>query len=283
MVKKWGKTLAIGDGANDVNMIHSANVGVGVRGIEGSQATRAADYVITEFRLLKRLVIYHGLNNYHRNSNVVTYTLYKNMLLTFPNLFYGPISLESATYLYDPWVAQVFNLFFTGIPIIYYGIFDILYSYKEMKQKPSLYKEGQNCLYFNKTVLIRALLDPLLASILILYVVFYSTEFALCSRGYMIYKEWSGNLIFSIIVVACNIRIVIMSHQFNIVQGFITSMSVILYPILYLLVSVILATDSKNTLFHQFSTGLYWLLLVLVCFVNEGFKIVENNIVKMKK
>lgn len=47
MVRKWGITLAIGDGANDVNMINGANVGVGVRGIEGSQATRAADYIIT--------------------------------------------------------------------------------------------------------------------------------------------------------------------------------------------------------------------------------------------
>ena len=33
MVKDWGRTLAIGDGANDVNMINAANVGVGVRGI----------------------------------------------------------------------------------------------------------------------------------------------------------------------------------------------------------------------------------------------------------
>jgi phospholipid-transporting ATPase len=38
--------LAIGDGANDVNMINCAHIGVGVRGIEGSQAARAADYVI---------------------------------------------------------------------------------------------------------------------------------------------------------------------------------------------------------------------------------------------
>ena len=46
-MKKWGRTLAVGDGANDVNMINAANVGVGVRGIEGSQATRASDYVIS--------------------------------------------------------------------------------------------------------------------------------------------------------------------------------------------------------------------------------------------
>ncbi len=29
-------TLAIGDGANDVNMITSAHVGVGIRGVEGA-------------------------------------------------------------------------------------------------------------------------------------------------------------------------------------------------------------------------------------------------------
>lgn len=31
-------TLAIGDGANDCNMIQSADVGVGLRGAEGMQA-----------------------------------------------------------------------------------------------------------------------------------------------------------------------------------------------------------------------------------------------------
>ncbi len=29
------KTLAIGDGANDVNMITAAHVGIGIRGVEG--------------------------------------------------------------------------------------------------------------------------------------------------------------------------------------------------------------------------------------------------------
>jgi magnesium-transporting ATPase (P-type) len=40
-------TLAIGDGANDVNMIQSANIGIGVRGKEGMQAVLASDYAIT--------------------------------------------------------------------------------------------------------------------------------------------------------------------------------------------------------------------------------------------
>ena len=39
-------TLAIGDGANDVNMILQAHVGVGILGKEGQQAARSADYAI---------------------------------------------------------------------------------------------------------------------------------------------------------------------------------------------------------------------------------------------
>ena len=40
------QTLAIGDGANDVNMIIAAHVGVGIKGVEGHQAARTADYSI---------------------------------------------------------------------------------------------------------------------------------------------------------------------------------------------------------------------------------------------
>jgi len=40
-------TMAIGDGANDVNMIATAHVGIGIEGLEGMQAARASDYAIS--------------------------------------------------------------------------------------------------------------------------------------------------------------------------------------------------------------------------------------------
>ena len=48
---KW-KTLSVGDGANDVPMIMDAHIGVGIKGKEGTQAVRAADYAISQFRFL---------------------------------------------------------------------------------------------------------------------------------------------------------------------------------------------------------------------------------------
>ena len=42
-------TLAVGDGANDVHMITTAHIGVGISGVEGQQAVGASDYAIGQF------------------------------------------------------------------------------------------------------------------------------------------------------------------------------------------------------------------------------------------
>ncbi|CAI8492867.1 unnamed protein product [Hanseniaspora opuntiae] len=52
--------LAIGDGANDVSMIQAAHVGIGITGMEGTQAARSADFAIGQFKHLQKLLLVHG-------------------------------------------------------------------------------------------------------------------------------------------------------------------------------------------------------------------------------
>ena len=47
--KRRTVTLAIEDGANDVPMLRTAHVGVGIFGKEGMQAVQASDFAIGEF------------------------------------------------------------------------------------------------------------------------------------------------------------------------------------------------------------------------------------------
>ncbi len=54
-------TLAIGDGANDVNMISTAHIGIGIIGREGLQAAKVSDYAIGQF---------------HFKFNITSYFLY---------------------------------------------------------------------------------------------------------------------------------------------------------------------------------------------------------------
>ena len=61
MVKSKNLTvLAVGDGANDVNMINEANIGIGIYGQEGLNAVQASDYGIGEFQCLDNLVLVQG-------------------------------------------------------------------------------------------------------------------------------------------------------------------------------------------------------------------------------
>jgi P-type E1-E2 ATPase len=54
-------TLAVGDGGNDVNMIQSASIGVGIMGKEGNQAAQFSDYAIPNFQGINKLVFVHGM------------------------------------------------------------------------------------------------------------------------------------------------------------------------------------------------------------------------------
>ena len=90
-------TLAIGDGANDVNMITSAHIGIGISGLEGQQAARSSDYAIGQFRFLKNLLFVHGREAYRRNAYLILYMFYKNVIYVLPIWWFGYLSFFSGT------------------------------------------------------------------------------------------------------------------------------------------------------------------------------------------
>jgi P-type E1-E2 ATPase len=69
--------LAIGDGGNDCVMIKTANIGVGIAGVEGVDAARAGEYAIGQFYFLHSLLFVHGAWSYRRISKLVLYIFYK--------------------------------------------------------------------------------------------------------------------------------------------------------------------------------------------------------------
>ncbi|CAB1324988.1 unnamed protein product [Coregonus sp. 'balchen'] len=111
-------TLAIGDGANDVNMIQAADVGIGISGQEGMQAVMASDFSISCFKHLKKLLLVHGHWCYSRLANMAVYFFYKNV--TYVNLlfWYQFYCGFSGTSMIDIWLIIFFNLFFTSAPPI---------------------------------------------------------------------------------------------------------------------------------------------------------------------
>ncbi len=135
-------TLAIGDGANDVPMIQTANVGIGIFGLEGKQAVMTADYAIGQFRFLKPLLLVHGRWHYRRVATIITYTYYKSAVQVFPQFLFGFASLFSGQRIfYDPFY-QMYNVAYTSLPIFILGLFDQDVSADTALKTPSLYLDG---------------------------------------------------------------------------------------------------------------------------------------------
>ena len=69
---------------------------------------------------------------------------YKNVLFVFPMFLFGFYSVFSGTAIYDNYLYQAYNVFFTGAPIMWFGIMDFEYSKKNFLQKHKYYKIGFN-------------------------------------------------------------------------------------------------------------------------------------------
>ena len=76
------RVCCIGDGGNDVSMIQAADVGVGIVGKEGKQASLAADFSITQFSFLTKLLVWHGRNSYKRSAKLAQFVIHRGLIIS---------------------------------------------------------------------------------------------------------------------------------------------------------------------------------------------------------
>lgn len=99
--------LVAGDGGNDVSMIQAADCGIGIEGKvkpsgiiiwvhlelrsgafgvffvqEGKQASLAADFSITQFKHIGRLLMVHGRNSYKRSAALGQFVMHRGMIIS---------------------------------------------------------------------------------------------------------------------------------------------------------------------------------------------------------
>ena len=115
-----GVTLAIGDGGNDVSMIQTANVGVGIWGKEGTQAARASDFAIRSFALLPRLLFVHGRYAALRAELAMSTGFYKSIAFFFLQFLFSFYNKFSGTVSFPPVFFLSFSFFLLNLNYFFY-------------------------------------------------------------------------------------------------------------------------------------------------------------------
>uniref|UniRef100_A0A8C1Z8P4 Phospholipid-transporting ATPase n=1 Tax=Cyprinus carpio TaxID=7962 RepID=A0A8C1Z8P4_CYPCA len=204
MVKKHVKaiTLAIGDGANDVGMIQTAHVGVGISGNEGMQATNSSDYSIAQFSYLEKLLLVHGAWSYNRVTKCILYCFYKNVVLYIIELWFAFVNGFSGQILFERWCIGLYNVIFTALPPFTLGIVDRPCSQQNMLRFPQLYRITQNAEGFNTKVFWGHCINALIHSIILFWfplkVLEHDTPF---DNGNSVDYLFVGNIVYTYVVV----------------------------------------------------------------------------------
>eukprot|EP00357_Protocruzia_adherens_P031663 CAMPEP_0115028812 /NCGR_PEP_ID=MMETSP0216-20121206/36574_1 /TAXON_ID=223996 /ORGANISM="Protocruzia adherens, Strain Boccale" /LENGTH=1250 /DNA_ID=CAMNT_0002405169 /DNA_START=45 /DNA_END=3797 /DNA_ORIENTATION=- len=260
-------TLAIGDGANDVNMITAAHIGVGIAGLEGQQAVRASDYAIGQFRFLRRLLFYHGRECYRRNAYLVCYNFYKNVIFVMPAFWFGFYSSFSGQPIYDSWIYQIYNVFFTSLPILIYAIFDKQFDdpVRHLENRPINYRLGMEYKLFNTIVFWKWVAY---ASVQALYI--QATGFDIFTAsvdedGTMIGLWGAGAVIYGAVVLVANFKLLHFSysHYWFSVGSVVASLAV--YFVCVAIMSSIEGLQLSGVNPEIMGTGRTYFAWILIC------------------
>uniref|UniRef100_A0A8C7Y7X3 Phospholipid-transporting ATPase n=1 Tax=Oryzias sinensis TaxID=183150 RepID=A0A8C7Y7X3_9TELE len=185
LIKKHKKavTLAVGDGANDVSMIKSAHIGVGISGQEGIQAVLASDYSFAQFRFLQRLLLVHGRWSYLRMCRFLCYFFYKNFAFTMVHFWFGFFCGFSAQTVYDQFFITLYNIVYTSLPVLAMGMFDQDVPDQRSLEYPKLYEPGQLNLLFNKREFFICITQGIYTSVVLFFVPYAVLSDATQSNG----------------------------------------------------------------------------------------------------
>jgi phospholipid-translocating ATPase len=111
------RVCCIGDGGNDVSMIQAADVGVGIVGKEGKQASLAADFSVTQFSFLTKLLLWHGRNSYRRSAKLAQFVIHRGLIISVMQAVFSAIFFFAPIALYQGWLMVGYATVYTMAPV----------------------------------------------------------------------------------------------------------------------------------------------------------------------
>lgn len=260
--------LTIGDGANDVAMIQTAHVGIGMMGREGMQAARVADYCIAQFSFLQRLLLVHGRWNYIRTAKFILNTFWKEMLFYLPQTLYQVHTGFSGSSLYENWSLTALNTLFTSLCVILPGIFEQDLRAETLLAVPELYIFGQRSRGLNMSAFLLLMASATIEGMLVWHVPLHIYGLAGYSNDEGAFAL--GHMVFSIAIIWTNCKLLLIDTHTKtkiILAGFVITVAgwwvwSAFLSIVY--TSNISPFDVRDGFVHGFGRDLVWWCTLLL-------------------
>ncbi|PIO28871.1 hypothetical protein AB205_0100470 [Aquarana catesbeiana] len=138
------------------------------------QAVMSSDFAVSHFKHLRKLLLVHGHWCYVRLANMILYFFYKNVMFVNLLFWYQFFCGFSGTAMTDFWMLILFNLIFTSVPPIIYGILDQDLSAETLTVLPELYKSGQTSEAYRSSTFWVTIVDAFYQSLACFFIPYFS-------------------------------------------------------------------------------------------------------------
>jgi len=130
-------------------MILEADVGIGIEGKEGMQASLACDFSLKQFGHLKKLILWHGRLSYKRSSILSQFVFHRGLIISVIQALFIIIFYFVTIPIYNGFLMLGYATVYTALPV-FSLVFDQDASAQQIMQFPPLYKTLQKgrCLNF---------------------------------------------------------------------------------------------------------------------------------------
>ena len=274
LVKNYGHwiTLAIGDGVNDVPMIMEAHIGIGIQGKEGSQAVRAADMSIGQFRFLDKLLLIYGRVGYIKISKFICYYFYKNILLVFNDIIFAFMNGFSGQLYFADYLTTMYNAIFTSWCCIFVFSFEKDVELNIVKKFPLLYEAGQRNYFFN----LRTFWKYIFYAILHCSFCFLISQYLfldIADTNGVTFNHWQKSTInFSLIIHIVSYKLLIISDYWNLLNLLVSLFSLLLYYIIVFALSTDffafrLQNELAGVMLGLFKSFKFWIVIIFCPFI----------------
>jgi len=98
-------------------MIQAADVGIGIVGKEGKQASLAADFSVTQFSYLTKLLLWHGRNSYRRSAKLAQFVIHRGLIISVMQAVFSAIFYFAPIALYQGWLMVGYATVYTMAPV----------------------------------------------------------------------------------------------------------------------------------------------------------------------
>ncbi len=176
------------------------------------------------------------------------------------------------------YLAQLYSLIPTGVPIVLYSLFDKEFQKEHLVNNPKLYLDSASGKYFNRLSFWRSIALAVCHSAFIFFMLYTTTSKPLDKEGHMASLYMFGNSLYVYVCILVNMQLLTESYNLTFLTGGVIFLSMFSSIALYLMISLVPNNPIYHTFKIMFTNATYFSILFMSTVANLLTGILANRV-----